>query len=649
MDSNMLVVKLDNAKMPEFKEVKNKEYILYGDNNLYPDYLLELFTRCSKHNAIVTGKAQMIKGRGWEENEALKAFINKPNPYENLNDILYKTAIDLELFGGFALQITWSIASKKIAIISHLDFTKLRVTKDGDYLYCDDWTDQKKVKTEVKRYPAYDSKNPTGTQILYYMQYRPSLKYYPIPDWVGAVSAIETDIEINNFHLNNIRQGFSGGTLINFNSGANPPVELQREISKRIKEKYQGTDRAGAVIVTFSDGKDKEPTVLSLSPSELDKQFQQLKDSTTQEIFVGHKVTSPILFGISTAGALGQRNEMRDAFEAFQNNYIAHRQFIFEQVFNDLAAVNGLPKELKITPTQPINSTLSETALMQIMSKDELRKMIGLKEVPQIADTKITNIVDQINSLSPLVANKVIESMTEEEIRSIVGLGAKIQENTPTIAPETPIAQSKTFAEELDLKKKIEIFAKYGCNESDYEIITSKKFDFASMFDLSEIDRQILSIIQTDENITADRIASALRLKVSDVAERLNTLIENELIKVKQVNDNGMRVSKSTLTSDGEAVIKELAPISQIKVFYKYDVAAGMGDKIIPTTRDFCRSLIGLGRLYTREDINNISNDLGYSVWTMRGGYYHNPKTDITTPYCRHIWKQEIRKLKAKR
>ena len=92
MDSNLLVVKLDNAKMPEFKEVKNKEYILYGDNNLYPDYLLELFTRCSKHNAIVTGKAQMIKGRGWEENEALKAFINKPNPYENLNDILYKAA-----------------------------------------------------------------------------------------------------------------------------------------------------------------------------------------------------------------------------------------------------------------------------------------------------------------------------------------------------------------------------------------------------------------------------------------------------------------------------------------------------------------------------------------------------------------------------
>jgi hypothetical protein len=449
-NSNLLVIKLDNAKMPEFKEVKNKDYILYGDNNLYPQYLLELFTRCSKHNAIVTGKAQMIKGRGWDVNDQLSGFINKPNPYENLNDILYKSAIDLELFGGFALQITWSIASKKIAIISHIDLSKLRVTKDYDYLYCEDWNDSKKVKTETKRYPAFDPKNPTGTQILYYVQYRPSQKWYPIPDWVGAVSAIETDIEINNFHLNNIRQGFSGGTLINFNSGANPPVELQKEISKRIKEKYQGTDRAGAVIVTFSDGKDKEPSVMSLSPSELDKQFSQLKESTTQEIFVGHKVTSPTLFGIATAGALGQRNEMRDAFELFQNNYIAHRQFIFEQVFNELAAINGLPKELKIIPTQPINSQLSEAALLQIMSKDELRQMVGLEPNVTIVKESTSAVIDAINSLSPLVANKVLESMTIEEIRSLVSLPPSSQQQP--VQPQ--IATTSKYTIDLDTKKK---------------------------------------------------------------------------------------------------------------------------------------------------------------------------------------------------
>ena len=333
---------------------------------------------------------------------------------------------------------------------------------------------------------------------------------------------------------------------------------------------------------------------------------------------------------------------MKDAFELFQNNYIAHRQFIFEQVFNELAAINGLPKELKIIPTQPINSQLSETALLQIMSKDELRQMVGLEPNVTIVKESTSAVIDAINSLSPLVANKVLESMTIEEIRSLVSLPPTSQQQ---VQPQIPVAQ-KQFQLELDTKKKIEIFEKYGCSENDWEVITSKEFKFASMYDLSEIDRKIMDLIDNDPYITADRIASALNMKTSDIADRINILIDNELIKVKQVNDNGIKVTESTLTSDGKAVIKERKPISEIKVFYKYDVAAGLGSAIIPTTRDFCRTLIELKRLYTREDIDNISADLGYSVWMMRGGYYHNPKTDITTPYCRHIWKQEIRKLK---
>jgi DNA-binding Lrp family transcriptional regulator len=257
-----------------------------------------------------------------------------------------------------------------------------------------------------------------------------------------------------------------------------------------------------------------------------------------------------------------------------------------------------------------------------------------------ILSTSATQVIDSINSLSPLVANKVLETMTADEIRALVSLPPVAKELLPT----APAQMSK----ELDVKKKIDIFSKYGCSEDEWEMLSSVDFKFDSMFDLSEVDRQILSIIDTDENISADRIASALKLKVSDVADRINKLIENKLIYVRQVNDNGMKVTKSTLTKEAKGIIKDKAPLSQIKVFYKYDVASGMGAAIIPTTRDFCRALVELKRLYTREDINQISNDLGYSVWNMRGGYYHNPKTDITTPYCRHIWKQEIRKLKAK-
>jgi hypothetical protein len=43
-------------------------------------------------------------------------------------------------------------------------------------------------------------------------------------------------------------------------------------------------------------------------------------------------------------------------------------------------------------------------------------------------------------------------------------------------------------------------------------------------------------------------------------------------------------------------------------------------------------------KLFSRTDINKLSNVLGYNVWEQRGGYYHNPNNNTTTPYCRHIW-----------
>ena len=67
--SNIRVIKLDAHKPPQFKEVKGKDYIAYGNDkdwkNRYPDYLLHLYNRSAKHNAIVNGKADYIFGNGW--------------------------------------------------------------------------------------------------------------------------------------------------------------------------------------------------------------------------------------------------------------------------------------------------------------------------------------------------------------------------------------------------------------------------------------------------------------------------------------------------------------------------------------------------------------------------------------------------------
>jgi hypothetical protein len=58
------VITFSNDKVPVFTEVRNKDYINYGEDNNYPNFLVTLFNRSAKHNAILTAKQLYIAGQG---------------------------------------------------------------------------------------------------------------------------------------------------------------------------------------------------------------------------------------------------------------------------------------------------------------------------------------------------------------------------------------------------------------------------------------------------------------------------------------------------------------------------------------------------------------------------------------------------------
>jgi len=45
-----------------------------------------------------------------------------------------------------------------------------------------------------------------------------------------------------------------------------------------------------------------------------------------------------------------------------------------------------------------------------------------------------------------------------------------------------------------------------------------------------------------------------------------------------------------------------------------------------------------MNKLYTLEEINQISTAIDRNVFLYRGGWYHNPETEVNTPSCRHEW-----------
>jgi hypothetical protein len=698
-------------KVPLFVENKSQQWVSYGVENDYPNYLLNLYRRSAKHNAIVNGKVGYIVGKGWTaENEtpAAKAFIDSPtfpNAYDSMNDLTQKLTLDMEIYNGFACEVTWSRGGG-IAKICHVDFHRVRADKDEKMFFVYDWYDEYGVRqfpqlNQIEQIPAFDPENRIGKQLFYYRVYSAGVKVYPLPEYLGGTAYIELDVEIANFHVNNIKNNFWGSYLINFPNGIPTPEESDA-IERQMKMKFGGTDNAGRFLVNFSDSPETKPELTPLTPSDLDKQFDILNKTVQQEIFVAHRVTSPMLFGVKTEGQLGGRAEMIESYEIFKATYVEDRVQRIERGINYLASFNGVTG-LKLQPTEPISEQLTEGALLQIATKDELREKAGLPvlETEELGGARL--VADAINALSPLVANKVLESMSPNEIRALAALppkaeGEALPEATGSALPPVgeqqltngvlrslsgreyqgmmrvvrQFTQGKLSKEQAslmmknayglndeecsimlgidedpatefsaDLDKFEEVAMQFGVDADGYQVLRSKPVRFEADNSLlaefmevepenKELDKKILAEIKRTKKVDADVISRKLEVPLEKVAERIEYLISKGRVAIQ---DRIARISNEPDTEADEA----------FEIRYRYDLRPdATGAKVIDTTRDFCRTLIKLNKLYTRQDIDQMSTIMGFSVWERRGGWYTLPNTDISRPSCRHIWQQQI-------
>lgn len=600
-----IVTKQDfESKLPEYKVVNGKDYVMYGENNRYPDYLLEMYQRSAKHNAIVNGKVNYITGKGFtydatkvqgEQLAELNKLMDNPNPYDDLDDILYKTALDFEIFNGFALEIVWNLQGR-ISQIAHKNFGNIRRSPEGDkFWYADEW----KEFGEPEGLCTYEPFNPEkrlGKQLYYYCSYAPSVRYYPVPEYLGALAYIETDARIANYHVNNLRNGFLGGFLFNFNNGV-PSDEEQREIKKQLLRQMKGDD-GERIVVNFNDTQDTGLKIEPLNANDLDKQFNILNETIQTEIFVAHRVTSPMLFGVRTSGQLGGRGELVEAYELFKAVYVNDRVQKLERVFNYLFSFNGLAV-LEIEPTDPITERLSENSLVQIMTKNELREKAGLPPIEEVDPAKE--------------------------------------------------AQSFNHVEFRKEKQELELFQKFGVDSSSFIELKSRAMrygfelmeqEFASEY--ADLDAEILKLIEKDPAITSDAIAQKTGQSIDLISSRISALIEAKAINI--------RGALKELGESAKDFIKPRNPdgVPLVQVMYKYDVLPEYGPKkLINGSREFCVKMIELGRYYTREDINQISQIMGYSVWERKGGWYTKPGTEQHYPSCRHTWMQVLVKPKS--
>jgi hypothetical protein len=644
--NNIITLKFTNDKVPQFVEQKQKDWVKYGEENNYPQYLVLLFNRSAKHNAIITSKQLYIAGKGWifgqstmqgEEVVSLQAFIDNPNPYETLNDLSKKTILDNELFGGCYLKVVATKGNKGVQIY-HVDYCDVRSNDDNtEFYHSNEWLDisgNENSNPEFTTYPAYDPNKKQAESIYYYKSYRPNLKTYTLPEYIGAVPAIITDAEIANFHRAEIQNSFKGSKMVTFVNGV-PSDDEMNATKRRLNKQFMPTDGAGQIVIDFADDKDRVAIIQDLDSGNFQDKYNALNDTIQQEIFVGHKITSPMIFGVRVQGQLGGRAEMIDAFNLFTNTYVAPKQEVQEQIFNIFAPIKG---KLKIKQLEPIMPSFSEQTLSQILTKDELREVIGRK--PLEVTNVISNVADSLSALSPLVATKVLNQLTPNEVRAIIGKEGL--QGGDLLAPSTDVTAPSGFSFSKQTKDLIdfETFSKYGEPTENFTVVKTKKIMFGKQDFISKLEQGILDIIKKTPEINIEDLIKVLKVDKTKITDALETLIADGLIDKNLV-----------ITSKGEN--KNVPSFSELFIRYKYVERDGVPLEPGGKSRDFCAAMMANPRYFSREDIENIGRDLGqvynipnYDAFRRRGGWYHDPNQDVNLPYCRHIWVQELIKRK---
>ena len=340
----MDILKLSQYQERSYAESANsKGFVNYGDDNLFPQYLIDLFHSSSTHNALTTTIATMVFGEGFDATtlDGRLAFDQW-----NLNDELRKACVDFQIQGGFALEVNWSLDRTTIANVSHLPFENIRsgfVNEDEKvdyYYYSKDWSSKRAEVDEICTFDP-ERKIDHPTQILYVKPFSPGSFYYPKPCYTGSIDYIELDKEIGKYHINNIKNGMSPSFSIHFKNGI-PPQEERNRIRMDIERQMSGASNAGKFIVTYSDDPERKPDFEPFQLSDAHNQYQFLSEEVTGKIMVGHRVTNPQMFGVAVPGKLGGGGELAESAELFNQNVVRPNRRIIEETVQTLLRAAGL-------------------------------------------------------------------------------------------------------------------------------------------------------------------------------------------------------------------------------------------------------------------------------------------------------------------
>jgi len=461
------IVNLSNYTTPKIVEERTKEWVKYGEDNNYYQYLIDRYNGSATNNAIINGLSEMIYGQGLDATDSSR----RPDEYAKMKslftkDCVRKLVLDLKLMGQCAMQIIYSKDRKSIAEVEHFPIETLRMGKaeDGEiksYYYHPEWS---KIKHNEKpdKIPAFGTSNE-AIEIYCVKPYRAGFYYYSPVDYQGGLQYAELEEEIANYHLNNIKNGLAPSMLINFNNGI-PNEEERTLIENRIYEKFSGSSNSGKFILSFNDNTETQANIEPVQLSDAHNQYEFLSTESAKKVLVSHRIVSPMLFGIKDQTGLGNNaDELKTASILTDNVVVKPFQNLLIDAFDQILAFNGVSLKLYFKTLQPLEFTDVDNIEDKETKEEETGvKMSSHKIRVELADQLIALGEDEEQLLSQgwvLYDERAVDYDQEEALDKMLKLAS-----TGTARSNAKSEQDQTVNE-----KQFKVRYQYAPLQSDSE------------------------------------------------------------------------------------------------------------------------------------------------------------------------------------
>jgi hypothetical protein len=613
--SKVHVVNFSSYTAPEIREVQGKEWVEYGDDNNYFQYLIDRYNGSPTNNALINGIVDFIYGNGLDatdsaakpaEYAAMRGLLNK--------DCLRKIVADYKMMGQCAVQVVYSRDHNTIAEVAHIPTETLRAEKCNDegeveaYYYAKDWSEVANRRETPTRIPAFGT-SQEAIEILYIKPYRAGFYYYSPVDYQGGLPYAELEEEVANYHINNIQNSLSPSLLINFNNGV-PSEEERRQIEMQIAQKYSGSSNSGKFILAFNDNKELAATVDTIQLSDAASQYQFLSDEATQKLMVAHRITSPMLLGIKDNSGLGNNaDELKTASILFDNIVIRPMQEVILEGLNKILSYNDLRLNIYFKTLQPLEFTEPS-----VQSAAVIEENTGVKADIIAAPAGVPDAEAQ----EDLIQKEA--SYNGAQIASSLQIMQSVKDGILTVD------QAITFLVQMlqfDPQVAKALFAGNSAN-----VITQMKSH--------KFKQEVPEFTHEEEH----KWIEALRGK-GEVVD----LDEWELVSDEVVNDPDNE--DAHLAKQYNFAVEDFSNADDRSTFDSglYKIRYAYTRNISANSREFCREMVGAangGVVFRKEDIDMMSfsgvngqfapeGQSVYSIWKWKGG-----------AFCHHAWRRLV-------